>query len=483
MHTRSLAIRYAIHVVLTICSMAALSACSDGDIDTSNLNSTDNSGIGQLNEPANDPSDNSDSDDNIIDVSNPLSCHSASQTQWAYDSMQDFYLFYDQVPVVNPQSYESANDLVRSVRFAQRDDFSRVTDAQASTLQFDAGREFGLGYNFVRNTQGEAQISKVVPDSPFGRAGIERGDIILTVNGLAFDSPELPGIFIDSVIGSPDEPASSVWMIKSRDTEETVELNITTAEYTIDTVPLAAIYRGGTLSSALGYIHFTRFLETSVAELENAFTAFAESGVGELILDLRYNGGGRVSVARYLASKIAGSERAGDTIYEYRFNNKYQDDNFILDFAAGLGDLNLSRVIVLTTGRTASSSEIVIAGLQPHMEVVTIGTRSTGKPYIQYAYTRCGEQLAVIEAEGFNDAGVSVFGGIPATCYAEDDLTRNLGLNEDGVFEGFLNAAVDYINHGTCATAPPEEVRSFLKVQNDEGKLAGYRYDGGALAN
>ena len=66
--------------------------------------------------------------DAVIDVSDPNQCNGPTQKQWAYDSMRDFYLFYDQVPIVDPQSFESANDVVRNVRFQERDDFSHVTD-------------------------------------------------------------------------------------------------------------------------------------------------------------------------------------------------------------------------------------------------------------------------------------------------------------------------------------------------------------------
>lgn len=477
MKTRPLTISHTVRALFTACAVTALGACSGGG-----GSGDENPGIEADANPADDAPIDIDPDESIVDVSDPLNCNVATQKQWAYDSMLDFYLFYDQVPVVDPQSFDSPNDLVRSVRFAERDDFSRVVDAGVSTLRFDEGREFGLGYNFKRDEQNNVRITKVVPDSPFGRAGVERGDIIKTVNGLSFDDPELGDIFFDTVFGTPEEPASSIWEIEKRDTGLIVDVDITTTEYSIATVPLAAVYSGGALPSSVGYLHFTRFLETSVAELDNTFSAFNDNGIGELILDLRYNGGGRISVARHLASQIAGSDNAGDTIVEYRYNDKYQNENFILDFASGLGDLNLSRVIILTTERSASSSEIVIGGLQPHMEVVTIGTRSTGKPYVQRAYTRCEEQLAVIEAEGFNAAGVSVFGGVPATCYAEDDLTRNFGLDESGQFEGFLQAGIDYISDGSCAASPIAQAKSSLPdAAVNDSALAGYQYDGGAL--
>ena len=171
-------------------------------------------------------------------------------------------------------------------------------------------------------------------------------------------------------------------------------------------------------------------------------------------LHLRYNGGGLVFIAVGLASALGGESLAGQPLYEYRFNDKFTVNNRTLTFIEGLGDLNLNRLIVLTSEQTASSSEIVIAGLQPYMDVVTIGTATSGKPYISFPNERCGERLNAMEAEGFNAAGVSVFGGIPAICFAEDDLSQNFGISPTGQSEGQLEAGLNYIADGSCPTAP-----------------------------
>ena len=424
----------------------------------------------------------------IVDVSDPTQCNAATQKQWAYNSMRDFYLYYDQVPVVDPQLFDDANDLVRSVRFEERDGFSHVSDTEESSLQFDEGREFGLGYGWRFDDEDNARITRVARDSPFGRAGIERGDIIVSVDGLAWKDEALSINFGDRAFGTPDNPATAAWRFEKRDTGQIVTANMTATEYDINTVLFTATYDGESFNGKTGYLAFSRFLNTSEAELNTAFDFFQSQNITELVLDLRYNRGGRVSIARQLTSLVGGSSKAGKTIYEYRFNNKYPDRNYILDFQSNVGDLGLSRVIVLTSGNTASASEIVIAGLQPHMDVVTIGGRTTGKPYVQYAYDRCGERLALIEAEGFNDAGVSVFGGIPAMCYGEDDPTVDFGLSSiERRFEGLLNAGIQYITTGACATAPVAALASRTSsnqglADNDPDYRQGMSTEGGALA-
>lgn len=379
-----------------------------------------------------------------------VQCDTASQTQWAYDAMRDFYLFADQVPTVDSQSFESADDLVRELRFDERDTFSNVSNANTSALFFEQGRTFGLGYRWRPDEQGSPRIADVLGDSPFGRAGIERGDIIVSVNGLAWDDPQLGEIWDTQVAGSPDNIVTSTWQFEKRDTGNIAEHRFTVAEYGIDTV-LRDYFTHPSYPGKIGYLMLRSFLSTSEMEISEAADFFEQQGISELVLDLRYNGGGRVSIARQLASIIGGTSVAGLPIYNYQFNNRYSADNFTLNFFDDQTNAGLNRVVVLTTDRTASASEMVIAGLQPHMEVVTIGSRTTGKPYISYPYVRCDDRLNIIEAEGFNAAGNSVFGGIVPTCLAEDDVTRNFGINPvNDEVEGLLDAAIDHLVTGSC---------------------------------
>ena len=393
-----------------------------------------------------------------IDPDATASCEIDVQNQWVYNNMLDYYLFYDQVPVVNPQAYASSEELLRAIRFEERDPFSFITDAGVASLAFDEGREFGLGYKWGRDDNGAARLTRVDTDSPFGRAGLERSDTIININGIAWN--DYPGEnFRADIFGTPEAPATSVWTIQKRDSGEIVDVEITATEYAINTVLHSEVYNVPNYSGAVGYVAFSRFLETSTGELQTVFQNFDRENITDLVLDLRYNSGGRVSVARYLSSIIAGDSRAGELLYQYVYNDKYTADNYSLLLDTINGDLGLTRLVVLTRSGTASASEIVIAGLQPHMEVITMGSTTSGKPYVQSGRNRCGRRLNAIEAEGFNSAGVSVFGGIAPTCYAKDDRTLGFGLDANtGAVEGMLSTALDYVAAGTCLTGPPSTV-------------------------
>ena len=389
-----------------------------------------------------------------IDPETSTSCEVDVQNQWVYNNMLDYYLFYDQVPNVNPQSYATSEELLAALRFTERDPYSFLTDTGVADLAYEEGREFGLGYQWGVDENNDLRLVAVMHDSPFGQAGLQRGDIIISLNGVPWRDVSSEN-FRSDVIGTPEAPATSVWQFEKRDTGQIVDVELTASEYQINTVLHSDVYSHPDYSGNIGYVAFDRFLETSGDELQEIFTDLLNRNLTDLILDLRYNRGGRVSIAEYLASLIAGDSRAGQPLYEYRFNDKYSGNNYSLQLNNYNTELDLSRVIVLTRGSTASSSEIVIAGLQPYMEVITMGSTTSGKPYIQRGRNRCGRQLNAIEAEGFNAAGESVFGGIPATCYAVDDRTLDFGINEtSGALEGMLETALDYVVNGNCLTAP-----------------------------
>ena len=397
--------------------------------------------------------------------------------------MQDFYLFYDQVPVVEPADFASASDLVRAVRFEERDQFSHVSETGASTLEFDEGREFGLGYNWGPFGDGTARIVRVVEDGPFGRLGIERGDIIAEIDGRPATEVLTDDSAFERVYGTPEAPGEALWSFRDRDTDEPFEHRITATEYAIDTVRHLNWYTSDQYDGRIGYFALTRFLGTSPAEIGQAFDVFRDEGITDLVLDLRYNGGGRISVAQELASLIVGDAQADAVLQRYQYNDKYaESSNFDLNVVGGIGGLGLRSLVVLTFPNTASASELVINGLQPLMDVTVIGVAPTaGKPYIQAGRDRCGERLNAIEAEAVNSVGVSVFGGITPDCFAADNWNEAYGINEaTDQIENMLLAGLNRVALGTCEPfeGPPAK-RAGPPLEPSSGQ--GSRARGGAI--
>jgi len=199
---------------------------------------------------------------------------------------------------------------------------------------------------------------------------------------------------------------------------------------------------------------------------------FTDANIQERVLDLRYNGGGLTDIARQLASQISGPATDGNELITYQYNDKYDTSNYTKYFDSESFSQGLSRVVVLTTSRTASSSEIVINSLKPYIDVVTMGDTTTGKPYITRGRDYCGKRVHALEAEGLNASGVSVYGGITADCAASDDVTSNFGGNNgntNGNTEGMLRSALDYILNGNCETPSSQaaDLRARAKLNTD----------------
>ena len=191
-----------------------------------------------------------------------------------------------------------------------------------------------------------------------------------------------------------------------------------------------------------------------MAALDEAFAALSQAGVTELVLDLRYNGGGLVDVAVHLSSLIGGALTAGQSFATFTHNARNAFRNETLRFADATGAApTLSRLIVITTRSSASASELVINGLRPFMPVVLIGDATYGKPVGQYLIEFCSKVLAPVSFSLKNANGeADYFDGFAPTCVAGDGIDRELGDPE----EASLAEAFHYIRHGSCSAPMPD---------------------------
>ena len=198
----------------------------------------------------------------------------------------------------------------------------------------------------------------------------------------------------------------------------------------------------------VGYLHFRNFVRPSLAALDDAFARLRRGGAQELVLDLRYNGGGMVPVAQHLASLIAGAATVGKVFVSFTHNDKHSTSDTSYSFERADQALGLARLVVITTRSTASASEAVVNGLRPYLDVKTVGDRSYGKPVGQYEFDFCDKALfpvcfLVTNARGEAD----FFDGIPADCAADDDVDHALASPQ----EASLAEALYVIRNGRCS--------------------------------
>ena len=172
----------------------------------------------------------------------------------------------------------------------------------------------------------------------------------------------------------------------------------------------------------IGYLFFRNFVTPSRQALDDAFNALRDVGATELVLDLRYNGGGLVSIAQHLASLIGGARTEGQIFAEYFHNARNAFRNEVTRFEHKDNTLSLQRLVVVTTGGSASASELVINALRPFIPVTTVGETTYGKPVGQYGITFCDKVLYPVAFTLRNALGQGdYFSGIAADCPAADD--------------------------------------------------------------
>jgi hypothetical protein len=245
-----------------------------------------------------------------------------------------------------------------------------------------------------------------------------------------------------------------------------------------------------TSTGAVGYLLFNDHLATAEAALVAAVNTLKAANVTDLIIDIRYNGGGFLYIASELAYMVAGpAVTAGQTFDDTQFNNKSPSTDPVtgapitpeLFLASAVGpsvptgqalpSLNLPRVFVLTGASTCSASEAVINGLRGvGVDVMQIGTTTCGKPYGFYPQDNCGTTYFSIEfrgvnAQGFGDypdgftpsgssAHTSASASLPG-CAVADDFTHVLGDTS----EARLAAALNFRLNQVCPPAVPMSIQ------------------------
>jgi carboxyl-terminal processing protease len=276
---------------------------------------------------------------------------------------------------------------------------------------------------------------------------LARGDSILEIDGQSVLSLIESGA-IASAFGPSEVGVTSSLVIRSRDGAER-QAQLTKRIVTIPTVSLTRVYEVD--GRRVGYVFFRNFVRPSVAALDEAFAALREAGVSELVLDLRYNGGGLVDVAVHLGSLIGGSLTAGQAFATYAHNDRNAFRNETLRFESLEQPApQLSRLIVIASRSSASASELVVNALRPFMPVSIIGDATYGKPVGQYLIEFCDKVLAPVSfsLRNANNEG-DYFGGLPPTCEAADAIEHELG----DPAEASLAEALHFIRHDGCSGA------------------------------
>lgn len=374
----------------------------------------------------------------------PSSCSVTGQNLYVRDALDELYLWYRELPPVDPASYDSPEAYLEAVRYRPLDQsFSYITSRAASDAFYSESQYIGFGLSTaIAGT--EMRVLQVFDDSPASEAGLARGAAVTAIGGVATAELIASGA-IDRAFGAATEGVEVSIAFTTRDGAGRTA-TMRKRPVTIPTVSLTRVFEVD--GRKVGYLFFRNFVRPSVAALDDAFAALGAAGVTELVLDLRYNGGGLVDVAVHLASLIGGTPTANQVFAEYRHNDRNRRRDETLRFAAPAGALGLARVIVIASQASASASELVINGLEPFVPVTIVGDRTYGKPVGQYVLPLCDKVLAPVSFSMVNaDGQGDYFSGLPVDCRAGDDIGHDLG----DPAEASLAEALRYVRTGACS--------------------------------
>jgi C-terminal processing protease CtpA/Prc len=354
------------------------------------------------------------------------------------DVMDYWYYWYEEIPDLDIFGFETPSDLLEAMMYTPPDYWSFIEKAEIVESLYEDGEYLGFGFLLKFDVYGNLRIPLVYENSEAYELGIRRGNIITAINGTD------PTLFDDYNSFFDYDP-------------ETFTFEILDNEGIMHTITLdkSIIVQNGVIFSDIynvsgtktGYILYDSFLNFTKEELEDVISYFKSNDITELVIDLRYNGGGYISLAKELCEMIMPAETAGKVFISFLFNDRLSEThNSSFLFEENELNLDLDRVFFITTGASASASELVINSLEPYMDVLIIGTFTHGKPVGMSEFTFNDWVLypvvtQMVNAEGFGD----YFEGLIPDCEAEDGMDHEWGDET----EPCLYQAFHYISYGT----------------------------------
>jgi C-terminal processing protease CtpA/Prc len=428
-----------------------------------------------------------------------------TQKLWLRSWSNDTYLWYDEIVDRDPAPYSVAEyfDLLKTNELSDtgslKDNFHFSMSTEEWELLNGSGASVGYGMELSLR-QASAGVSRQVtvaynePNTPASNAGVSRGAIIVSVDGVnvanASDSDSIDTL--NAGLFPSDSGKQTVFVV--RDLNAQIDRSVTLTAATVVSTPVQNTKTITTDSGKVGYLQFNSHIATAEKGLYDAMTTLSNAQVDDLVLDIRYNGGGLLAIASQLAYMVAGDTATANRVFERTsFNDKYPTidpvtrdtltpmpfipeslgfNTSLLRSGVSLPTLNLKRVFVLTTPGTCSASEALMNALRGiDVEVIQLGDTTCGKPYGFYPTGNCDTTYFTIQFKGVNDKGFGEYsdGFVPSTnptvdsevpgCMLADDLGHALGDTD----ETLLSAALYYRDNNSCPAAATAIARAPVK--------------------
>ncbi|WP_432199807.1 S41 family peptidase [Erythrobacter sp. W53] len=410
-------------------------------------------------------------------------CSLAERQQFVLDVMDEWYLFpnlldrnVDPASFTDLQSYIDA--LVAPARAQSRDKFfSFITSIEEENRLINSGSNAGFGIRLAYDTNANRVfILEAFENAPAFPAGMDRGSELLQIGSQTVSSLMAsggPGAVVDAL--GPTDPGVARQLSFTDASGATVTATITKAEFALD--PISDRYGVEILNDGtedVGYINLRTFIvENAGPQLRDAFQQFQTQGIDKVILDLRYNGGGLVSVAELLGD-LMGAGRQGQVFSNTILRESKSSENETRLFAQQPEAIGVTKLAIIGRRGTASASELVTNSFIPFLgaDLALIGENTSGKPVGQFGFDRtaCDDRLRAVTFQTTNaDDEGEYFTGLASvvdtTCRAEDDFDTPLG----DAGEASISVALDFMAGRTCTPIITEQPQGSQTAQSVGG--------------
>jgi C-terminal processing protease CtpA/Prc len=311
--------------------------------------------------------------------------------EFIWDNMDFTYFWRTEMPRLDPKKQADSETFFEALLYTDIDQWSFITDDYQGLLDYFAGVQKSVGYSIrlyrISSNSNDliGFIEYVNPDSPADKAGLKRTDMFFEIDGQRLTIENYSNLLGKDSFELTKGQLNSDMSI----TPLSPKVSLTAVELTINPILYYDILEHA--DKKIGYLVYNSFVDDYNEELESVFADFKAANIDDLILDLRYNSGGAVSSAILMASMIAPASSAGSVLLNTSYNSnltsyfrqKYPDDPTLFQdkLTEHANNLDLSRLVVFTSYKTASASEMVIYGLDPYMEIIQIGEQTHGKYY------------------------------------------------------------------------------------------------------
>lgn len=400
---------------------------------------------------------------------------------------RDVYLWNTQIPAsFNPRTYADPNEIMEAIRtYSIEPGFTQPVDRYSFAIKKAEWDNLSMGMSAVGSaldnngdngltvffrTEGDLRVRLVEPNSPAGIAGIHRGWRITRINSNSNITTSNSNFIVDNIYN-----ATNVSLTLQKPDGSLVNISLAQSHYATKPVYLDTVYTIN--NKKIGYLVFNSFLgnvDQLYSEFQRVFLKFSAAGIEEVIIDLRYNGGGYVSVQERLANYLANNAANGGVMMKQEYNQANSAANETTLFKKA-GSLNLSRVYFIVGRSTASASELLINNLKPYMDVQLVGGTTYGKPVGFFPIPAGDWYIFPISFRTVNKNGAgNYFNGIAVNNTVADGLDKDWGDLSENSLAGVVRkissgayrmpAQPDYVEPLAVATGNKSLEASLLKL-------------------